>query len=126
MESPLPKNFQEQSIFSESPAVTEISSRKRIGRKKDSEWVFRPLKLKFKVKELEHLYNNTVYRQRQSLLLGACVLMSILSLLVLLVYLIKAKVCFAQPFFVYVYGNYSGVNFTRISFLFSLKMYQYP
>lgn len=91
MESPLPKTFQEQSIFPESPVV-ESGSRKRIGRKKDSEWVFRPLKLKFKVKELEHLYNNAVYRQRQSLLLGACVLMSILSVLVLLVYLIKAKV----------------------------------
>ena len=73
-------------------SVSENSTRNRLGRKKDSEWVFKPLKLKFKVKELEHLYNNAVYRQRQSLLLGACVLMAFLSLLLLLVYFGKEKV----------------------------------
>lgn len=74
------------------PSKAEDDSRNRLGRKKNSEWVFRPLKLKFKVKELEHLYNNAVYRQRQALLLGACVLMAGLSLLILLVYLGKQKV----------------------------------
>lgn len=73
-------------------SLSDSGSRLRLGRKKDSEWVFRPLKLKFKVKELEHLYNNAVYRQRQALLLGACVLMSILSVLVLIVYLGRKKV----------------------------------
>lgn len=74
------------------PIGAESGSRKRLGRRKDSEWVFRPLKLKFKVKELEHLYNNAVYRQRQALLLGACGLMSILSVLLLIVYLGRKKV----------------------------------
>lgn len=88
--SPLSKTFQQAVLPGGS--VSESGSRNRLGRKKDSEWVFRPLKLKFKVKELEHLYNNAVYRQRQALLLGACVLMSILSLLVLVVYLGTGKV----------------------------------
>ena len=88
--SPLSKTFQQ--AVQPGGSVSESGSRNRLGRKKDSEWVFRPLKLKFKVKELEHLYNNAVYRQRQALLLGACVLMSILSLLVLLVYLGTRKV----------------------------------
>ena len=90
VESSLPKSF--QPAVHPTSAVSESSSRKRLGGKKDSEWVFRPLKLKFKVKELEHLYNNAVYRQRQALLLGACVLMTILSLLIFVVYLIGQKV----------------------------------
>ena len=70
--------------------------RNRLGRKRDSEWVFKPLKLKFKVKELEHLYNSAVYRQRQALLLGACILISILSLIILVVYLAEQKVFIPQ------------------------------
>ena len=66
--------------------------RTMLGRKKDSEWVFKPLKLKFKVKELEQLYNSSVYRQRQGLLLGACVLIAFQSLLILIIYLAEQKV----------------------------------
>ena len=90
----LSKGYRQSSPLALEGSASESSSRNRLGRKKDSEWVFRPLKLKFKfkVKELEHLYNNAVYRQRQALLLGACVLMAILSLLLLLVYLGRQKV----------------------------------
>ena len=95
--SPLPKSFQQsvslpQLSVPPGDSLSDSVSRNRLGRKKDSEWVFRPLKLKFKVKELEHLYNNAVYRQRQALLLWACVLMAALSLLILLVYLGNTKV----------------------------------
>ena len=61
-------------------------------RRRRSEWVFRPLRVKFKVKELEALYKNSVYRQKQSLLLSACVLMSLLSFLLILTYLGAKKV----------------------------------
>ena len=81
-----------QQSMSPGDSVSDSSSRTKLGRKKDSEWVFRPLKVKFKVKELEHLYNNAVYRQRQALLLEACILMAALSLLILLVYLGSTKV----------------------------------
>ena len=91
--SSLSKSYRQSPSPPDGTALGQKSSRDRLGRKKDSEWVFRPLKLKFKVKELEHLYNNAVYRQRQSLLLGACVLMVVLSLLVLFVYLGRQKVC---------------------------------
>ncbi len=68
-----------------------------LGRKKNSEFVFRPLKLKFKVKELEQLYNSYVYRQKQKLLLIACVLVAALSGIILLVYLIQRKVRETTP-----------------------------
>ena len=87
--SPLPNSFQQ----SPGESTSSANSRNKLDRKKDSEWVFRPLKLKFKVKELEHLYNNAVYRQRQALLLGACFLMALLSFLVFLVYFAGRKVC---------------------------------
>ena len=61
-------------------------------RRRRSEWVFRPLRVKFKVKELENLYNNSVFRQKQSLLLSACVVMVFLSVLVILTYLGEQKV----------------------------------
>lgn len=86
----LPKSLHQ--FVPQGGSVPEDGSRTRLGRKKDSEWVFRPLKLKFKVKELEHLYNNAVYRQRQALLLNASVIMAVHSVLVLLVYLGKQKV----------------------------------
>ena len=60
--------------------------------KRDSEWVFRPLRLKFKVKELELLYKNYVYRQQQSLLFKACMLLVFLTALVLVVFLARGKV----------------------------------
>lgn len=65
---------------------------RRFGRKRDSEWVFRPLRLKFRVKELEQLYKNSVYRQQQSLLYSVCVLMTLISLIALLVFLGERKV----------------------------------
>ena len=61
-------------------------------RRKRSEWVFRPLRVKFKVKELEELYKSSVFRQKQSLLLSACLLMAFISLLIVLTYLGKEKV----------------------------------
>lgn len=85
----MPKSF--QTAVSPGDALSHNNSR-NLGRKKDSEWVFKPLKLKFKVKELEHLYNNAVYRQRQALLLEACLLMAALSLLILLVNVGRTKV----------------------------------
>lgn len=62
-------------------------ARNRLGRKRESEWVFRPLRLKFKLKDLEKLYANYVYRQQQSLLLSVCALLFALSVVVLLVFL---------------------------------------
>lgn len=67
-------------------------SKTRLGRKRNSEWVFKPLRLKFKVTELEELYKSYVYRQQQSLLFEACLLMVFLSVLVLLVFLGNEKV----------------------------------
>ena len=61
-------------------------------RRKRSEWVFRPLRVKFKVKELEELYKSSVFRQKQSLLLSACLLMAFISFLIVLTYLGKRKV----------------------------------
>jgi len=67
-----------------------------LGRKKDSEFVFRPLKLKFRVKELEDLYNSYVYRQRQKLLLIACFLVFLLSLFILVYYFASRKVSISK------------------------------
>ena len=61
-------------------------------RRRRSEWVFRPLRVKFKVKELEELYKNFVFRQKQFLLFSACVLMAFLSFLFVLTYLGGEKV----------------------------------
>lgn len=89
MENSHPEGLQSSS---EELSSRDNGPRNRFGRKKDSEWVFKPLKLKFKVKELEHLYNSAVYRQRQALLLEACVLITLLSLVILVVYLAQQKV----------------------------------
>ena len=61
-------------------------------KKRDSEWVFRPLKLKFKVKELEELYRSYVYRQQQSLLCTACLIMMFLSAMVVIFFFANTKV----------------------------------
>ena len=61
-------------------------------RRKLSEWIFRPLRVKFKVKELEELYRSSVFRQKQSLLLSTCLLMAFISFLIVLTYLGKEKV----------------------------------
>ena len=102
--TPLPKRFQESSEpthlpkrFQESmepsvPSSARKNSRLRLGRKRNSEWVFRPLRLKFKVKQLEQLYKYSVYRQKQALLLGACMLMVGLCLLILLTFVGSQKV----------------------------------
>ncbi|CAI8050659.1 Ca(2+)/calmodulin-responsive adenylate cyclase [Geodia barretti] len=60
-------------------------------RRRESEWVFRPLKLKFKVKELEELYKNYVYRQQQSLVCMACLIMFFLSVLVFIFFFAHSK-----------------------------------
>ena len=62
-------------------------------RKRNSEWVFRPLKLKFKVKELEELYRTYVYRQQQSLVCTACLILFFLSVMVVIFFLANTKVC---------------------------------
>ena len=79
---------------SPAPPIEQWSSedRTRLGRKRNSEWVFRPLKLKFKVKELEELYRNYVYRQQQNLLFTACLILVALSIMVIMAFLINAKV----------------------------------
>lgn len=61
--------------------------------RKESEWALRPLKIKFRQKDLERLYKNFIYRQEQTLLLYACVLMIIMALAVLLTFLAEEKVC---------------------------------
>ena len=73
------------------PALRQ--QRSRLGSKRDSEWVFRPLKLKFKVKELEELYRNYVYRQQQSLVFTACLIMVALSVMLVISFLANTKVC---------------------------------
>ena len=73
-------------------ATPPHDQRKRLGHKRNSEWVFRPLKLKFKVKELEELYKNYVYRQQQSLVFTACLIMVALSVMVVLAFFINVKV----------------------------------
>lgn len=89
MEEPPPSPGFSQQDFA--AAASAMKSR-RFGRKRDSEWVFRPLRLKFRVKELEQLYKNSVYRQQQSLLYSVCVLMAFISLIALIVFLGERKV----------------------------------
>lgn len=75
------------------PLTPEPSSdNQRHGRRRDSEWVFRPLKLKFKVKELEELYRTYVYRQQLSLVFTACSIMVALSVIVFISFLVNTKV----------------------------------
>ena len=80
-------------------------TRRLLGRKRNSEWVFRPLKLKFKVRELEELYRNYVYRQQQSLVCTACLIMVGLSVMVAISFLVNVKVCSMG---MNVYDMYSG------------------
>ena len=61
-------------------------------KKRDSEWVFKPLKLKFRVKELEELYKKYVFRQRQYLLFVVCLVIMALALLEIVMYLGTRKV----------------------------------
>ena len=93
---PIPVPTPSPSNVSPSPAppIEQWSPEDRtlLGRKRNSEWVFKPLKLKFKVKELEELYRNYVYRQQQNLLFTACLILVALSVMVILAFLINAKV----------------------------------
>ena len=68
-------------------------------------WEIRPkaLKVKFKVKELERLYKNSVFRSKQSLLFWASVLMAILSFLTILTYLGQEKV--SSIFFSFIFPH---------------------
>lgn len=75
----------------------ETSERTWFGRKKNSEWVFRPLRLKFKVKELEELYKNAVYRQQQWLLMCSCFVMVFVSFLGLIAFLASGSVRVPPP-----------------------------
>ena len=77
---------------SASPFPSRPPPRRSAWRRRESEWVFRPLKLKFKVKELEELYKNYVYRQQQSLVCMACLIMMFLSVLVVIFFFANAKV----------------------------------
>ncbi len=74
------------------PEPSSNNNRTWFGRRKDSEWVFRPLRLKFKVKELEELYKKLVYRQQESLLIFSCGIMMTVSLLALLEFLASGAV----------------------------------
>lgn len=97
MASALPKMFRE----AEPPSPTGVSAsedggggrrRTLLWKKRHSEWAFRPLKLKFKVKELESLYKNYIYKQQQSLLFSACMLLGILAILVFIGFLSRRRV----------------------------------
>lgn len=74
------------------PFPARSQQRRHVWRRRESEWVFRPLKLKFKVKELEELYKNYVYRQQQSLVCMACLIMMFLSVLVFIFFFANSKV----------------------------------
>ena len=87
-EEPPSPGFGMQDLAAAGPAARS----RRFRKKRDSEWVFRPLRLKFRVKELEQLYKNSVYRQQQSLLYSVCVLMAFISLIALIVFLGESKV----------------------------------
>lgn len=59
-----------------------------------SEWAVLPLKVKFKIKELEKIYDRSVYRYRQELLIKACFLAIFVTIISLCVFLGKEKVIF--------------------------------
>lgn len=93
----VPSSFHRRTPSSSSsllPLTPEpTSDNQRHGRRRDSEWVFRPLKLKFKVKELEELYRTYVHRQQLSLVFTACSIMVTLSVIVVISFLVNTKVC---------------------------------
>ena len=87
--------------------------RGRLGSKRDSEWVFRPLKLKFKVKELEELYRNYVYRQQQSLVFTACLIMVALSVMLVISFLANTKVQFSAVVCTFIQCVYTIYMYTK-------------
>ena len=64
------------------------NSRKR----NPSEWAVLPLKVKFRIKELEKIYDRSVYRYQQELLIKACFLVIFVSIVSVCVFLGKEKV----------------------------------
>ena len=82
----------EEELQSLPPAAECDMAPKMGGKKRNSAWVFRPLKLKFRVKELEELYKKYVFRQHQFLLFTVCVVLVIVSLLQIVIYLSSRKV----------------------------------
>ena len=67
---------------------------RRLSRNRTSEWAIRPLRVKFKTKELEDIYDRSVYRQQQELLIKACILVILVGITSVIVYLGKTKVFF--------------------------------
>lgn len=80
----------------------------KTGKKRVSEWVFRPLKLKFRVKELEELYKKYVFRQHQFLLFIVCVVLVIVSLMEIVMYLVSRKVPYSCVYCVCACVNVEG------------------
>ena len=74
-------------------ASVQEDDENKSGTRKSSEWAIRPLKVKFKIKELEKIYKRSVYRQQQQLLIFVCILEVFISILVFLVFLGRRKVC---------------------------------
>ncbi len=71
----------------------EDEAPKRYNRKRNaSEWAVLPLKVKFRIKELENIYDRSVYRYQQELLLKACLLVVFVSIATVCVFLGKEKV----------------------------------
>ena len=87
-----PSIYEERKSVSTLGSLQEDEENKKYGRKA-SEWSFRPLKIKFKEKELEKIYTRSVYRQQQQLLLILCGLNVVIAVfMVCFVFLAKTKV----------------------------------
>ena len=71
--------------------------------RKSSEWAFRPLKIKFKMKEFEKIYDRYVYRQQQQLLIFVSCLLSLIALITLFVFLGEEKVSLSLHAYMYMY-----------------------
>jgi adenylate cyclase 2 len=70
-------------------AVEDDNERNR--KKRPSEWAFRPLKIKFKMKEFEKIYDRSVYRQQQQLLIYVCSLMVAYTVIIFIWFFAKQK-----------------------------------
>lgn len=92
-------NIPHKSLPSTGPSIEDDSDDDPKGKRKGSEWAFRPLKIKFKMKEFEKIYDRSIFRQHQQLLINVCALMVILAVLTLLIFLGKRKVRCVHSFF---------------------------
>lgn len=87
-----PSIFEERKSVSTLGSFQEDDENKKDGRK-TSGWAFRPLKIKFKEKELEKIYKRSVYRQHQELILTLCALNVVIAMfMTCFVFLAKEKV----------------------------------